>query len=1787
MKRNMKIMLSALSVMLIMALAVTVLSFSLAGDGNTAVTQNANFGGVEVGTKTNIDYIIENASSTDASVDTKYRIVEIGSGTASKGFDVFVRSNDFEQYVIEGNRTIADLMKDGQVDYKYYQAKAVADENTEALAAISNADFIYVSNDTNSPYAPGNDMGEKLYDILHTYAVGDYKPLIIDKTSSLGGSPSGSTSNNTYTVPNLASLEYDLYGRYYYTFSWDTSKTAQQFFQRDGSMYLSMNGEKKSVNWSEVSIKPSTPPAEGTKVEIFDMAEILVITADAAGTDKAMSTKILEGCTPVTDTLIDENASEVTGNVYNIKNTVLYNDGYNNGYVKPTYARVTYVDMANIGTQALDIYDMVIIEESCKSVTIDKDKYMQLAAAMYAKVTVVYSKAMSVGGSSGSSGGTGDIDEKFETNFAELFYMVATTDGQTKYQNIMIPNSGQLDIIMNSDSATTCKILADLINASSYRGIGGPKGSSSKFTVLEIQPCYPIDEELAYYIGHNVKSTEELKNGMNTSTFLKNLTDPYKFGDGGNYYVVPSEVVNGKTKEELNEYTEYYAWELSKAKIAAAYGMSVDQINLVQVSTEELASMKEDILGNYDLVYVGGNTTALKQAIEYKGYIDLAGWGGVIADHHGVQNITRFPIYTMYTHSGEILMTNLAPLSEGGSATGQYPTATVEINGQKKNNVFTLANGNDITYSKLQQLKEYVDADMPIVFSTKATEAYKAVNDFGYLQNSIDPDCNMYKFMKYCGATNATGVAVNDNILWDFNVDNINDKADNNGGDYGETKTGYVTIFNEAEAQMLQDLYLNSSKRPKLSLTNMPATYNLYDKSSYITNKTLSFAYDVTGSASYSVELYVDDNGNSVFESDEGVTTATDQELAKGTLEFKVGDNFYGPLYWKLVVTDTSGIEASTTGICYVSDTNSTKQAIKILQIMPGEAGTPGAFKDAAGEGAQGNNSLYFCTICQQAYQRLEYNPSTGTGSRDDFESLYDGHARDHDNGKDALGENYIGKHEHEFGIVAYDSTQQVKYQNTLYYGADDWDVNLADEVRDKYSFDIDIMLRSEFVDMSYAVEAAYDVTNLSAADKATIVLANPYEEETDNYKAYAAATTTVDEKLAMLEAAGVLDERISAIYADKADEAVAIYDNLNGLVTATEADFNASFANYPYKDELEKEITVFTPEQKAQLTYAKSALDAEIELRTAIEDLRDTVSSDPTSFDYQELDRLLTTRHYWDYFSIRHNNTPRYYAYGQYSEQYGGKVGVVKEKYAAWVKLKDIQIDAEAEYEEYNNYANGADWLLDGYDMILIGASNDFAGDDFVKTGTKEPAAVALADLKNYINEGGNILMFHDTLSAWEDAGSKYLTAAIRECAGMDRYHMELDASKTDNLANSYYLPYKTTSSQGSEVYFMTDLSPYHYGTQGEVVNAPAGYNKYSSWYNQVASLSQPMGQYYLSPVAYTDSSAILSNTSNTHVLSSPYMYAEISWTVNAYWANDIQTYITGQKTGRFGTNRASKTNEGIVTMYPFTLSDQLNISATHAQVYALDLEDTDLTVWYSLAGGTGQKLGSSFYAASPNDGMDSYFIYTYKNFNYCGAGHTDVTGIWKDNNDERRLYINIICNSVRKSVKQPDIFVYDYATEENEKYVKTLDGYTVKVSETNEYPEFSVLVRLDQDADIKTVRMYYDLDYLTAASDKKDLYTADDNHILIANWTDKNITAGTIRDIYRYDSDLIFTADEYDVEGDDSTRTSMLKLRPEYFDPYNGQYTYIVIEVEDTLGNVTYQRIKIELRDKLFNLT
>jgi hypothetical protein len=373
------------------------------------------------------------------------------------------------------------------------------------------------------------------------------------------------------------------------------------------------------------------------------------------------------------------------------------------------------------------------------------------------------------------------------------------------------------------------------------------------------------------------------------------------------------------------------------------------------------------------------------------------------------------------------------------------------------------------------------------------------------------------------------------------------------------------------------------------------------------------------------------------------------------------------------------------------------------------------------------------------------------------------------------------------------------------------------------------------------------------------------------------------------------------------------------------------------------------------------------------------------------------------------------------------------------------------------------------------------------------------------------------------------------------------------------------------------------------------------------------------INPIGTTDSVAIFETGSH---LSSPYKYAEFN-------LQDSITYSIGVNysfANRGGTNKASQVNKGIITTYPFQVSDELDISPTHPQTYATDLEDSNMVVWYTLAGSdTDGGLGSrksrtSLFAASPHDGMDNYFLYSYRYgsgvVHYCGAGHSVVTGAGMNNNDERMLYINIVVDSVRNQGSKPKIKVYEPKDDEDVDAKRTemtqdSDGtYIYKTDNIADVPEFDFTVKFNSLSTLQDVYVFYDLNYDGANGDYSNKYTDDSNHVLIHHYVNPADGDSVDEEVQVEKSKMLammrekkFMTTPSDAEkaagctaqdllslnslgvGKDSSG-KIIPVSRDYFTNY-GNYTYIVIYAIDSNGKTASARIKISLTQTLFDLT
>lgn len=112
-----------------------------------------------------------------------------------------------------------------------------------------------------------------------------------------------------------------------------------------------------------------------------------------------------------------------------------------------------------------------------------------------------------------------------------------------------------------------------------------------------------------------------------------------------------------------------------------------------------------------------------------------------------------------------------------------------------------------------------------------------------------------------------------------------------------------------------------------------------------------------------------------------------------------------------------------------------------------------------------------------------------------------------------------------------------------------------------------------------------------------------------------------------------------------------------------------------------------------------------------------------------------------------------------------------------------------------------------------------------------------------------------------------------------------------------------------------------------------------------------------------------------------------------------------TSTELGNPNIQKASCINRGQIVSYPYYIPDNINIANTHPQYYQLDLEDPNLTVWYSL----------DHNGASSHSGQGYYYIYNRKNITYSGVGHSEL---YKNMSTfEWRLYFNTLVMAYRQT--------------------------------------------------------------------------------------------------------------------------------------------------------------------------
>lgn len=1945
MSKKKKSSLLLIAFLVVMAVSVSVISYSIATresrskDIQTDIKKTAASIGGDMDYITNIDRIIENSYLTNANGTPKeeayYNIVEIvPDGVGSSGLEDYITSKGFKTYVIDANKeTAANGMKDGMIRYDRLNVK-----NDTSLASVADtlnrADLIYVSSPQYTSYKGTLNMSEEVFNWLYTYSLNDYKPIIMDYVRPYQP-----------TALTYESYAYEVARNHikYRTFFWDFAKSPEpeKFFKAQ-----SVVNNDKNYNISfYLPFNVDNNVAKGN---------VLVIT---------------NGAHPMEDALQSYDVAAFKENAY-----------FGTESKKP--GSISFVEMtpaqidADTNILTKGNYDFIVIENDTMQTVMSADAYAKLKALSVTSQYIIYDKA-----------NVPDDEDKIDinsSNYLKLMDLLISNKGVARYTNVLPVSYGFFNALNDAgaEGRDAAKQIADLINYSDYRGSMSSGNNGKLYRVLELQPCYPIDLDVAAKRPTSTYDNPQYNGGPFVSG-----------GEGfkGDYYTNPRGVLRGVSEDQVDGNTEYYKFELSKAKIAKALGLKYSQIRLDQMSTEEFISDKNVVLETYDLVYIGGNATALTPRSLMAPYgLTKPGIPGAAYDY--------FPVFDMYTHTGYPVLLQASP-SYGGPGTDLQSYSPYGV--IKEGATYVPLNGNDLTVIKYNELKNYIDAGMPIVFSDVVSREYdnmakqqRLVQLLKY--HSIDPDSNMFALLAYAREKNKKA---DSSVLWNFDISPYEGQTDYNfnaNNQFGPALKPYVTLFKEKPTADLGLLVKNSSRRPNLKINAKPKDYIEGYESSYNVNEngTLTISAsavptDGSKQANFTLQLLIDLDGNGSFSASElaaeaDYTYVADAEESSVDLHYTFADpKFFGLVHWKVIAKQTGGkgeCDVATGYAYYMRHEEDDKKEVNILQIMPRNVEA----NPNVDTGQMDGHTLYLCTECQMAKYRANYNIMTQNDpllQTSGFKPTLEGH-----------DDIEMGLHQHKFGIVKYDTAGKPNSPYDVAWapggGAEDWDSNFADLLAEDYEFNMDIVYLDELEKYTSEIAGQSDDDRLGFENDL-----DAKREAWENAKEaveISGIKTRMNEFLEGLKGSGlsrvvlnniggqnitttltdtIIDQWIAheayyrafwflkadskefnefkKLYADWVelhDPVVSayneyreckrkvysssewLYKNYDVVVLGFAENFGGRDLTVPectdIKSFVDKGGTLLTTHDSTTRYSNMGSINLTTQLRETFGMDRfhmtadQSVSGDAKWTEYESMSASKQDKITEVYFSGDASSAIAIPPSGQYRKSFGPiKIGnknlivkiITKETDADGNNVFVEEVGNEVAegqqititvklYDTLANYNSNTQYPIYPYQSsyglfggINAGQASLYAGtggsnNDIVFNGPglvsivehpeeEAPTEDPVYDLPAVKQEGtGGTPSIYQTFTVnkveatTEAASTEATTEATTEAAsteattevtteattatteatteaaidtetppvtginklgageddtattpdGTDTGASEEETTATDTGASEDGTDEKETTASTeaptespkeettvklpptSPIYFMTSKSVFEPG-RGQYTGPGQGWLWETKLKNYFAKLD------VISPVGVTDSTAVF----ETRLSTTPYLYAETSFGNNAGWNTSVWDDFEFHNSYNIGgTNRASRNNTGIITTYPFTLGAELKIAKTHAQSYALDLEDEGIAVWYSLAGCDGNlaKIRSSMFAASPRDGMDSYFLYSYSNgkgnVNYCGAGHSCVTGVGRDNNDERRLYINLIVNAVRNKASKPIVSIHEKGTESEDNpsfndtplvpgkkttnpYMDKAKNYFYDVEENAETPEFNYKIRFNPTVGIKEIKVFYDLDY-GIEENLSNLYEPDDDHVLIYQASEATMAKDAEIDRIAFTSNSSLVGRLRENMYTDKAGNDLLKLKPEYFTPY-GNYTYIVIWTKDENGKMASQRIKIKLKEHLFDLT
>ena len=354
-----------------------------------------------------------------------------------------------------------------------------------------------------------------------------------------------------------------------------------------------------------------------------------------------------------------------------------------------------------------------------------------------------------------------------------------------------------------------------------------------------------------------------------------------------------------------------------------------DKISVDIMGSKEFIGRNIDLNANYDLIYIGMDTTIMNTEI-------ATVEGKVVKKANTIYNDTNMN-GLVYAHVGDV-----QTVKTPNNSQGDYRLS-----------------GNDITSDKVRELKEYVEAGYAVIISDKSLVKN---SDGSYSVNTatVDKSSNMYKFLSEVALYKTDGnyKFFGKNVRLKSDFESQTDVAQANRDDFSR----YLSISKlnlEYSEDDLPEPYNHDDGRQTYLSIDSDGVYRLKYKITLSKDAAVGIA-----DTSYDCKLYIDTNVDGRYHVDECMTGLTIKDA--GGSEMYVDDNgkyhlspghsyeivkeipdgYTGFLSWKLEFLENEDINSdigefskvrnSLTGYCAVP-CGVNKPEINIIQLISGD----------------------------------------------------------------------------------------------------------------------------------------------------------------------------------------------------------------------------------------------------------------------------------------------------------------------------------------------------------------------------------------------------------------------------------------------------------------------------------------------------------------------------------------------------------------------------------------------------------------------------------------------------------------------------------------------------------------------------------------------------------------------------------------------------------------------------------------------------------------------------------